>query len=261
MTRYASRTLCALLAIAGASACFSVEPLPEDCGDATMAIVTFQGKTKEDEAIRTCVDIHVASRRDATRTSAGRDESFAVSQPNVIPWTNLTLEEAVNACGRAGKFLCEVTAAQIIGPAPSPSNVAGEEWSYDPATIARLKPTGAETSVAHRFDAVLPLDALVNAGRPRYPDTSGSVAVWASSPPAFDKSKDPSIPLVVGRIRGTTVQSGYLPSTPIPDATYKHPLLGFRCCVNAKMRSAFTPIAPNEKYLRAQEDNVPIEGR
>jgi hypothetical protein len=246
---------------AAAPACFSVEPLPGDCGDPTMSIVTFQGKTKDDEAIRTCVDIHVASRRDATRTSAGRDESFAVSQPNVVPWTNVTFEEAVTACGRAGKFLCEVTSAQIIGPKPTPSTDAREEWAYDAATIAKLQPTGAETSVAHRFDPVLPADALVNAGAPRYPDTSGSVAVWASSPPAFDKSKDPDIPLVVGRIRGTTVQSGYLPATSVTDASYKHPLLGFRCCVNAKMRSAFGPIPPNPTLIRAQEDNVPIEGR
>lgn len=251
----------AALAATAIPACYSAEPLPNDCGDGTMSIVTFQGKSAEDEPIRTCVDIHVASRRDATRTSPGRDDSFAVSQPNVIPWTNVTFEEAVTACGRAGKFLCEVHIAQTIGPAPRSSSMASDPWIYDAATISKLRPTGSETSVAHRFDAILPADALVNAGKPQYPDTSGSVAVWGSSPPAFDKSQDPDIPLVVGRIRGSSVQSGYLPKTPVLDASYKHPLLGFRCCINAKMRSAFGPIAPNENYVRAQEDNVPIEGR
>ncbi len=255
------RIASAAVACAALAACYSVEPLPNDCGDGTMSIVTFTGRSDGDEAIRTCVDIHVASRRDATRTSPGRDDSFAVSQPNVIPWTNVTFEEAVTACGRAGKFLCDVTAEKIIGPTPRNSSMGSDPWIFDAATITKLRATGPETSVPHRFDAVLPADALVNAGTPQYPDTSGSVAVWGSSPEAFDKSQDPRIPLVIGRIRGDAVQSGYLVQSPVLDASYKHPLLGFRCCINAKMRSAFGPIAPNEKYLRAQEDNVSIEGR
>ena len=255
------RLAIAAVAAAAVPACFSAEPLPNDCGDGTMSIVTFTGRSDGDEPIRTCVDIHVASRRDATRTSPGRDDSFAVSQPSAIPWTNVTFEEAVTACGRAGKFLCDVKVEKIIGPMPRNSSLGNDPWIFDGATITKLRPTGPETSVPHRFDAVLPGDALVNAGSPQYPDTSGSVAVWGSSPEAFDESQDPHVPLVIGRIRGTSAQSGYLQQSPVLDASYKHPLLGFRCCINAKMRSAFGPIAPNEKYVRAQEDNVPIEGR
>lgn len=53
-----------------------------------------------------CMDIYEASKPDATETNRGTDNSLAVSQPGVMPWTHLTVTEAAAACEAAGKRLC-----------------------------------------------------------------------------------------------------------------------------------------------------------
>ncbi|HET6346520.1 MAG TPA: hypothetical protein VFH51_16425, partial [Myxococcota bacterium] len=63
----------------------------------------------------TCVDKFPASRLDARRNGPGKDESFAASQPHVIPWTDVTYDEAAAACGRGGKFLCRADMLKAIG--------------------------------------------------------------------------------------------------------------------------------------------------
>lgn len=62
-------------------------------------------------ANRFCVDRHEASRPDATATSAGSDESRAVSVAGVLPWyvnpmTSPALASFEAACEAAGKRLC-----------------------------------------------------------------------------------------------------------------------------------------------------------
>lgn len=47
-----------------------------------------------------------ASRRDATPTSAGVEESDVCSRPGVLPWTNLTRPQAEAACAAIGARLC-----------------------------------------------------------------------------------------------------------------------------------------------------------
>jgi len=62
-----------------------------------------------------CIDRYEASRADATASSAGADGSRAVSQPGVLPWTGVTIDEALEACrGPVGttwvrKRLCKQT--------------------------------------------------------------------------------------------------------------------------------------------------------
>ena len=57
-----------------------------------------------------CIDVHEASRRDATEDSPGLDdESPAVSVQGVRPWVGMTREQAAAACDRAGKRLCTHT--------------------------------------------------------------------------------------------------------------------------------------------------------
>jgi len=58
-----------------------------------------------------CIDRYEASRSDATETSAGTDESVAISRPGVLPWSvnPMTAEHFKtfrNACKAAGKRLC-----------------------------------------------------------------------------------------------------------------------------------------------------------
>ncbi|EYF07204.1 hypothetical protein [Chondromyces apiculatus] len=261
-TRATGATLTVLSALlTGAAGCSEV-PLPTDCGDATMSIVTFQGSKspEEEDQIRSCVDIHAASRRDATAMSAGRDESFATTQPGVIPWTNLTFGEAIEACGRAGKFLCNSEELQAVGPEAGLQGGSGA-LIFDETAITALSPTGPETEVAHRFDLLNPYDMIIRGetGKPAFPETSGSVVYWTSSPERFDNDQDPSIPLILGRLSEDRAVSGYLLTSPVLDENYRHPLLGFRCCINAKMREAFEPVPADPGRIREEEDDVPIE--
>lgn len=238
-----------------AVACASEDP-PTDCGDTSMSIVTFQGRTQSDEdGIRTCIDIHAASRVDATPTSRGLDDSFATSRPNAIPWTNLTFHEAVEACSRAGKFICNADELRAI--APSTESLGGVR--FDTTSIAALSPTSSVTEVPHQFEPLNRYDVLRTEGRIAYPESFGSVAFWTASPKADDKEVDPTVPLLLGRISGDSVIGGELTTTPVLDPEYKHPLVGFRCCINAKMRSAFGPLPRDPSRVRDHEDEeVPL---
>lgn len=238
----------------------SAEDPPTDCGDPSMSIVTFQSKNAdEDYEIRSCIDIHAASRRDATAQSAGRDESFATSRAGVIPWTNLTFAEAVEACGRAGKFLCNAEELQGIGPIAGIQGGTGRVL-FDETAITALHPTGPEASVPHRFDALNPYDMLIrgDTGKPPFPESTGSVVYWTASSERFDSEQDPSIPLLFGRLTEDEAVGGVLLSTPVLDEKFRHPLLGFRCCINARMREAFEALPPDPSRVREEEDDVPI---
>lgn len=232
------------------------EPPPTNCGDSSMSIVTFQGRTQsEEDEVRTCVDIHAASRPDATATSRGRDGSLATSRPNVIPWTNLTFREAVEACSRAGKFLCTRDELRAIGPSESGFNAA----VFDETEIVALSPTSNVTEVPHQFERFNRHELLRGTEKIAYPESSGSVAFWTASPMLDDKNVDPTIPLLLGRISGDGVAGGVLTTTPVLDPEYKHPLVGFRCCINARMRSAFEPLAHDPRKVREHEDEeVPL---
>jgi hypothetical protein len=256
-----SRLAMAGLALACLTACGGEDP-PTDCGDSTMSIVTFNGRTSsEEDNIPSCIDIHAASRVDATSSSPGRDESFATSRAGVIPWTDVTFAEAVEACGRAGKFLCD--SDELRGIAPIEGWSADGSVRFDETPITALVPTSDVKKVAHRFDALNPYDMVIRGetGKPPFPDTAGSVAYWAASPIRDDKYSDPSIPLVLGRLEADYAIGGYLRTAPVLDADFKHPLLGFRCCVNARMREAFPPLPRDPNRVRKEEPNVPVAER
>ncbi len=242
----------------GFTACGAEDP-PEDCGDSTMSIVTFNGgSSAEDDDIRSCIDIHAASRRDAKNTSAGRDESFATTRPNVIPWTDITFGGAIEACGRAGKFLCDADELRAIAPIAG----FGGDGSvlYDETAIDALVPTSDTEEVSHRFDPINSFDMVIagQTGKPPFPDTVGSVAYWTVSPTREDQSRDPAIPLVLGRLEADYAVSGVLRVTPVLDSDFKHPLLGFRCCINAQMRDAFAALPNDPNRVRKEEPDVPI---
>jgi formylglycine-generating enzyme required for sulfatase activity len=65
------------------------------------------------------MDRYEASRPDATGASTGSDESHATSRPGVLPWYPVTLSQARNACGCAGKRLCVASEFQQACQGPS----------------------------------------------------------------------------------------------------------------------------------------------
>ncbi len=242
------------------ASCASKDP-PADCGDSSMSIVTLQASasSSEDGEIRSCVDIHAASRSDATATTRGRAGSVATSRPGVIPWTNLTFAEAISACGRAGKVLCN--ASELAAIAPTAGTYADGSVRFDETAISALSPTSAVTEIAHRFDRLNPYDMVIRGetGKPAFPETTGSVAYWTSSPETFDNERDPRIPLLLGKLEGDAAVSGVLTTSPVLDPEFRHPLLGFRCCIHAKMRDAFDALPEDPRAARDSEDEeVPL---
>ncbi len=230
---------------------------PDDCGDAPMAMIVFQGQSSGDEERRFCVDIHAASRLDATETSGGRDESYATSRPNAIPWTNLTFQEASEACGRAGKFLCDWDVLRAITPAsPALGTV-----TWDMTSISALSPTSDVEHVDNRLEALNPYDMVINlkTGQPPFPESTGSVAFWTIVPPKDEGYHDPQDAYVSGALTDDEAVGGYARAAPVNASSYKHPLLGFRCCIDAKMRTAFEALGQDPKRVREEEDpDVPI---
>lgn len=55
---------------------------------------------------RWCMDRYEAARGDATALGQGADRGASVSVAGVLPWSNLSWEEANGACAAAGKRLC-----------------------------------------------------------------------------------------------------------------------------------------------------------
>ncbi|MBU1241543.1 formylglycine-generating enzyme family protein [Myxococcota bacterium] len=66
-----------------------------------------------------CMDIYEASRPDATLWSQGTDSSTPLSRPDVMPWLNVSLQDAVDACSRAGKRLCTATEWEVACKGPT----------------------------------------------------------------------------------------------------------------------------------------------
>jgi hypothetical protein len=210
-----------------------------DSAERKVAIVSFSNDKVDDNPLRYCVGVNVAARRDATATDPGRDDSFATMRSGVLPWTNVTFSEAAEACGRAGMFLCE---RRVLRTLP--------EWNIDPfgpgfdtTWITALSPT----EEGDPADALEPISLLEERAAVAFPDTSGSVAVWTLEG------------YVRGRILGAAVQSGGPdPVAIVRDPSFRHPLLGFRCCVDARVQDLFEALPPDPALIRAEVDDVPI---
>jgi hypothetical protein len=254
------RALLVLLGLGALAGCGTEDP-PTNCGDSPMGFVNIEGHSaKEEDELRTCVDIHAASRLDATETGPGRDESYPVSQPGVIPWTSITFRGAVEACSRAGRFLCNSDELRAIAP------IKGEFMGapqYDETAISALSPTSDQTEIEPRLQRLNPVDMVVrgDTGKPPFPETTGSIAYWTYSPPRLDDEQDPDIPLLLGRLSGDSAVGGFLQTSPVLDESFTHPLVGFRCCINARMRTAFEPLGKDPQRVLEEEPEVPIEGQ
>jgi hypothetical protein len=219
--------------------------VPDSCRRPEMSLVTFR---ETDYDVPMCVDIHAASRRDATASSAGVDESLATSRPGVIPWTNLTFEEALLGCARAGKYLCDIRTYQVIGPSRLDGRGAPE------VPISELSPTSAVTEVP---DQKGPLFPPATTPVP-LPETDASIAYWAFSRDDDDWSLyDETTHLVFGRLTTDTATLG-VSYAPMFDDAFRHPLLGFRCCIDPRLDGAFEELPPDPRYLRDDLEPVPI---
>ena len=207
------------------------------------------------------MDIHAASRSDATDTSAGLDGSFATSRPNVYPWTNLTFEEASAACGRAGKLLCNYDVVAAITPTTEgePGLVA-----FDTTVITAVPTTGPEISVPHRFDKLNRVGMLIrgDTGKPAFPEATRSLAFFTIAPEHASDDVDQTAAFLSGTVAGDRAIGGIPPKTRVPVQGFKHPLVGFRWCILAKMRDAFIALGtdPNQR-LAAPDVEVPLAGR
>lgn len=245
--------------VIGVVSCTSEKDPPNDCGTPDMAIVTLQADTADRSPLRYCVDIHAAARLDADGASAGRDESFAVSRPGVYPWTNLTFQEASEACGRAGKFVCDWEVIKLI--TPTLGELTPGRVSWDSTTIEALPRNGPETSVAHRFDALNPVDMVIRGetGKPPFPESRASVAFYTIAPESADDGYNLTNGFVSGTISGSKVAGGVAQQAAVPKTGFKHPLIGFRCCALAQLRDAFPPLGQDPSRVRPEIDpEVPL---
>lgn len=235
----------AALVASGVVATACKPDLPRACDRGDMALVTFR---ETDYDVPMCVDVHAASRRDATATGAGVDESFATSRPGAIPWTNLTFTGALEACARAGKYLCDVRTYQVIGPSP-----------LDPATpperpISALEPTSDVTELPDQRKPLFP--PAVSAVP--FPESAGSIAYWAFSRDDDDWSDySDTTHLIFGRLTSATATSSSS-SVAMFDDAFRHPLLGFRCCIDPRLDGAFEALPPDPDLVRTDLEPVPI---
>ncbi len=230
-----------LLGLGLVAACGGDDELPTSCparheGDqVTLGVFARLNADEPDRLI--CVDWNVSSRVDATATSPGRDESFATSRGGVIPWTNITYAGAAEACGRAGKFLCPRRVLRGIIP-----GLPGELDRFPHVWARGLAPTSTATLEARRTG--FSWDEPTTTGMP---DTIASVAVWTAEGD------------VLGRIRGDEVLSNALAAAaPIDDPNLRHALLGFRCCIDARLYTAFQPFPLDPQRIRAEVEDVPL---
>ena len=251
------RTPFALLAPLAALAACSTKAPPDDCGSPDMAFVTFLPASEDLDPPRICVDLHAAARLDATATSAGRDESYAVSKPAVYPWTNLTFREASEACGRAGKFLCDWSALKAIT-----ATVQGTPGfvTFDTTAVEAVPRNGPETGLANRTEPLNPVDMQIAGltGKPAFPETRASVAFFTTVPIEDADDVDPRSAYVLGAISGPKVAGGVARQAPVP-ADFKHPLVGFRCCADARLRDAFPALPASPTRVRPSPDaEVPL---
>ena len=119
---------------------------------------------------RVWIDRHEASRPDATADRPGLDVERACSRPGVLPWANVSYDEAAGACAARGKRLCtDVEWAAACGLVYPYGN------NYNAATCNTATPASVATGA--RAGCRSPSGAL---------DMSGNVAEWARCDNAVD---------------------------------------------------------------------------
>jgi formylglycine-generating enzyme required for sulfatase activity len=168
------------------------------------------------------IDRHEASRPDARRTSAGSMTHRACSEPDRLPWSDVTWAQADEACAAAGKRLCSEEEWQRACAGPG-ARVFPYGDTYDGAAC-----NGADLT-AGPDDAVRPTGSLAGCVGPDGSfDMSGNLEEWTAE----------EVGIGVFRIRGGSffnIEPGLTCRFDFKDAaaTFRFADLGFRCCAGA----------------------------
>ncbi len=238
-TLMASIPVAAALALGGCS-----KKMPTTCKTEGTALLreSLAIATGSETTPHVCVDVHAASRRDATNTDPGRDESFAVTKPDVIPWTQVTYEDAVLACGRAGKFLCSRKTLNLLGE----STGGAGYYKQTVKTIYALEPTSSLADVRDQPEGANTHER--ESMQVVYPESLG-LSYWTDEGKVFGTLSD-----------GSSSNGTIMSTDAVPAAGFKHPLLAFRCCFDSRFEGAFERLAPDPSRVRSDLPPVPIAG-
>lgn len=160
-----------------------------------------------------CIDVFENSRIDASADAEGLDNaSGPISRPGVLPWRNISRDDASTACANAGKRLCTAEEWQRTCRGD-----ADTEYVYGSSFVAETcndavagerapEPTGTRTSCV---------------GSANVYDLSGNVAEWVASGSPLGGSYD-----------DLNTELTCLAPPPGPSEGTADPTIGFRCCLD-----------------------------
>jgi hypothetical protein len=131
-----------------------------------------------------CIDQYEASRPDATATSAGSSEWYAASAAGVLPWTDVTVEEAASAC--QGETIYSYFKP---GPRPLPSKRLCKYFEYEQACGGRNNDPASdfdypytESAADDRYVAGACIDGSLDRSGPAVTGTSTCAHAFNTGP-------------------------------------------------------------------------------
>jgi Sulfatase-modifying factor enzyme 1/Putative metal-binding motif len=169
-----------------------------------------------------------ASRPDATALGSGASTVRACSRPDVLPWANVTYDEAVGACGAVGKRLC-APAEWLAACEGASLNLYPYGPSYVGATCNGVDhdgiPGGGDDDVllpTGDLSACVSEDGLL--------DLSGNLREWTDEQTGVSTGGDPIFVVRGGEFH--TPSPGLTCDFTLSQAvsTVILPTIGFRCC-------------------------------
>jgi hypothetical protein len=174
-----------------------------------------------------------ASRPNATLTDGGNIQTHACSNPNVIPWTNVTHPQAEAACAAIGARLCSETewqrACQTSAATActwsfdtacttwAPSKCNGNDFDFDPGTAGDQDGLRATSTMTACY-------ANWGSSTNRIHDMSGNVKEWT-----LQRSANVN-PLRGGSYNNTQAGISCTFNFVVADDTFQFANVGFRCC-------------------------------
>ena len=158
-----------------------------------------------------CVDLHEASRQDATADAVGSDSSLATSRAGVQPWKGATFSAAGDACSAVGKRLC-TDAEWVAACQGSEARLYPYAQLYAPTTCHGINapPTSGPVATG-QFAGCLSQDGLF--------DMSGNVEEWS----ADRRVRGGAFNDVQNNLKCTSADATVNP-------TLAQDSVGFRCC-------------------------------
>jgi len=158
-----------------------------------------------------CVDLHEASRQDATADAVGSDSSLATSRAGVQPWKGATFATAGDACSAVGKRLC-TDGEWVAACQGAEARLYPYAQLYAPTTCHGINapPTSGPVATG-QFAACLSQDGLF--------DMSGNLEEWS----ADRRVRGGAFNDVQNNLKCTSADATVNP-------TLAQDSVGFRCC-------------------------------